>query len=203
MNYDRLEFVESIEELATMHGLEVPYEAGSGTTQIERHQRQSLYQLMESLSAFYQQSLKGQNAKQAREYLKHRGLSEEIIQHFAIGFAPPGWDNALKRFGRDGESRTALNDAGMLVTNDTGRTYDRFRERVMFLFAINAGGSSLLAGEFWVMECRSTSTPQKQKFFIKAASYMACMKHKSIIQTQPAYSLWKVYGCGGTRTIWY
>ncbi len=95
MNYDRLEFVESIEELATMHGLEVPYEAGSGTTQIERHQRQSLYQLMESLSAFYQQSLKGQNAKQAREYLKHRGLSEEIIQHFAIGFAPPGWDNAL------------------------------------------------------------------------------------------------------------
>ena len=79
MNYDRLEFVESIEELATMHGLEVPYEAGSGTTQIERHQRQSLYQLMESLSAFYQQSLKGQNAKQAREYLKHRGLREEII----------------------------------------------------------------------------------------------------------------------------
>lgn len=45
---------------------------------------------------------------------------------------PPGWDNALKRFGRDGESRTALNDAGMLVTNDTGRVYDRFRERVMF-----------------------------------------------------------------------
>ncbi|WP_145535247.1 DNA primase [Yersinia alsatica] len=132
MNYDRLEFVESIEELATMHGLEVPYEAGTGTTQIERHQRQSLYQLMESLSAFYQQSLKGQTANQAREYLKRRGLSEEIIQHFAIGFAPPGWDNALKRFGRDGESRTALNDAGMLVTNDTGRTYDRFRERVMF-----------------------------------------------------------------------
>ena len=57
MNYDRLEFVETIEELATMHGLEVPYEAGTGPTQIERHQRQSLYQLMEQLSAFYQQSL--------------------------------------------------------------------------------------------------------------------------------------------------
>ncbi|QCR37775.1 DNA primase [Nissabacter sp. SGAir0207] len=132
MNYDRLEFVESIEELATMQGLEVPYEAGSGPSQIERHQRQSLYQLMEQLSAFYQHALGQPNGQAARDYLQQRGLSQEIVQHFAIGFAPAGWDNALKRFGRDSESRTALNDAGMLVKNDQGRTYDRFRERVMF-----------------------------------------------------------------------
>ncbi|WP_411706039.1 DNA primase [Edaphovirga cremea] len=132
MNYDRLEFVESIEELATMHGLEVPYEAGTGPTQIERHQRQSLYQLMEQLSAFYQQSLTQPAAAQARNYLEQRGLSADITKHFAIGFAPAGWDNALKRFGRNPEDRSALNDAGMLVTNDQGRTYDRFRERVMF-----------------------------------------------------------------------
>ncbi|EPC4489408.1 DNA primase [Serratia liquefaciens] len=132
MNYDRLEFVETIEELATMHGLEVPYEAGSGPTQIERHQRQSLYQLMEQLSAFYQQSLHQSSGTPARNYLQQRGLSDDVIRHFAIGFAPAGWDNALKRFGRDAESRLALNDAGMLVTNDQGRSYDRFRERVMF-----------------------------------------------------------------------
>ncbi|ACY57466.1 DNA primase [Yersinia pestis D106004] len=98
MNYDRLEFVESIEELATMHGLEVPYEAGSGTTQIERHQRQSLYQLMESLSAFYQQSLKGQNAKQAREYLKHRGLSRRNHPTFCYRFCAPWLGQCLKTF---------------------------------------------------------------------------------------------------------
>ncbi|BEO44237.1 DNA primase [Serratia marcescens] len=132
MNYDRLEFVETIEELATMHGLEVPYEAGTGPTQIERHQRQSLYQLMEQLSAFYQQSLQQSSGAPARNYLHQRGLSDDIIRHFAIGFAPAGWDNALKRFGRDADSRRALNDAGMLVTNDQGRSYDRFRERVMF-----------------------------------------------------------------------
>lgn len=132
MNYDRLEFVESIEELATQHGLEVPYEAGSGPSQLERHQRQSLYQLMEGLSAFYQQSLPQENAAPARDYLARRGLSAEVIKHFAIGFAPPGWDNVLKRFGRDPENRQSLIDAGMLVTNDKGRSYDRFRERVMF-----------------------------------------------------------------------
>ncbi|SUX36548.1 DNA primase [Cedecea davisae] len=132
MNYDKLEFVESVEELATMHNLEVPYEAGNGPSQIERHQRQSLYQLMDGLNAFYQQSLKLPAAEPARQYLGKRGLSDEVIAHFAIGYAPPGWDNALKRFGGNSENRQALTDAGMLVTNDKGRSYDRFRERVMF-----------------------------------------------------------------------
>ena len=132
MNYDRLEFVESIEELATQHSLEVPYEAGSGPSPMERHQRQSLYQLMENLNGFYQQSLTQSNARAARDYLSNRGLSAEVIEHFAIGFAPPGWDNVLKRFGGNKEDRESLMEAGMLVSNDKGRTYDRFRERVMF-----------------------------------------------------------------------
>lgn len=132
MNYDRLEFVESIEELASMHSLEVPYESGTGTTALERHQRQSLYELMGQLSEFYQQALNEPAAAPAQHYLAQRGLSAEVIRHFAIGFAPAGWDNVLKRFGRHDEDRETLSDAGMLVKNEQGRTYDRFRERVMF-----------------------------------------------------------------------
>ncbi|MGC0795278.1 DNA primase [Pantoea agglomerans] len=132
MNFDRLEFVESIEELATSHGLDVPYEAGNGPSQIERHQRQSLYQLMENLNGFYQQGLQQSSAQPARDYLDRRGLSAEIINHFAIGYAPAGWDNVLKRFGKQSEDRESLMEAGMLVSNDKGRTYDRFRDRVMF-----------------------------------------------------------------------
>lgn len=133
MNYDRLEFVESIEELATLHGLEVPYEAGTGQTPIEKHQRQNLYQLMEQISHFYQHSLQQPAAGNARRYLAQRGLSDDVIQHFAIGFAPSGWDNVLKRFGGNSEQRSALNDAGMLVAREEhDRTYDRFRERIMF-----------------------------------------------------------------------
>jgi DNA primase len=132
MNYDRLEFIETIEELATMNGLEMPYEAGIGLTKIKRHQRQTLYQLMEQLSAFYQHALHQPAGTLARNYLQQRGFSDNVIRHFAIGFSPAGWDIALKRFGRDNNARSALNDAGMLVTNDQGRSYDRFRERVMF-----------------------------------------------------------------------
>lgn len=132
MNYDKLEFVESVEELAAMHNLEVPFEAGSGPSLIERHQRQTLYQLMDGLNAFYQQSLTQSAAEPARQYLSRRGLSSEVITRFAIGYAPPGWDNVLKRFGNNSENRKSLINAGMLVTNDQGRSYDRFRERVMF-----------------------------------------------------------------------
>lgn len=132
MNYDKLEFVETVEELAAMHNLDVPYEAGTGPSQIERHQRQNLYQLLDGLSAFYQQSLTQPNASDAREYLSRRGLSADVISRFAIGYAPAGWDNVLKRFGGNEENRQSLIDAGMLVTNDRGRSYDRFRERVMF-----------------------------------------------------------------------
>lgn len=132
MNFDRLEFVESIEELASMHGLEVPYESGGGTTPLERHQRQSLYELMGKLSDYYQQAFAQPVGMPAQRYLQQRGLSAEVIRHFAVGFAPAGWDNVLKRFGRNEDDRMTLRDAGMLVTNEQGRTYDRFRERVMF-----------------------------------------------------------------------
>ena len=132
MNHDRLDFVESVEELATQHGLEVPYEAGNGPSPMERHQRQSLYQLLEGLDSFYQQSLRNPQAKSAQQYLATRGLSQQVIDHFAIGYAPAGWDNVLKRFGQQKEDRESLMEAGMLVSNDSGRTYDRFRDRVMF-----------------------------------------------------------------------
>ncbi len=142
MHYDRLQFVESIEELATINGVAVLYEDGTAANHIEHQQRQNIYPLMEQIGEFYQQSLNSPSARSACHYLEQRGLSKEVIQHFAIGFSPVGWDNLVKRFGNNRENRATLNKTGMLVTNDTGRShaeqgdtghsYDRFRERIMF-----------------------------------------------------------------------
>lgn len=132
MNYDRLEFVETIEELAAMHGLEVIYDRNRGPLHIECQYRQNLYHLMEQLSTFYQQSLYHSIGTLARDYLQQRGLSDNVIRYFSIGFSPAGWHAALKRFGRNNDTRIALSNAGMLVTNERGRLYDRFRDRVMF-----------------------------------------------------------------------
>ncbi len=132
MHYDNLEFVETIEELAILHGLEVPYDRGNRFTKSKCHKRQILYQLMEQLSLFYQHSLYQSTGILALNYLQQRGLNDNIIRHFAIGFSPAGWDVALKRFGLNNDSLNSLNDAGMLATNYSGRYYDRFRNRVMF-----------------------------------------------------------------------
>ncbi len=132
MNFDRLDFVETIEELATLHGLEVPHETGQASTPMERHKRQSLYQLLEGLNQFYRQSLTTPNANQAVAYLAQRGLSDAVIEQFAIGYAPAGWDHALKNFGKQSDDRQSLVEAGMLVTKENGKSYDRFRDRIMF-----------------------------------------------------------------------
>ena len=71
-------------------------------------------------------------ARRAGDYLKQRGLSGEIANAYAIGYAPPGWDNLLKRFGKDPESVKRLSLSGLLAENETGRRYDRFRDRIMF-----------------------------------------------------------------------
>lgn len=135
MEYDRLEFVEAIEELASTLGLEVPREQGNFDKNFpvkSRAQKLELYDLMESISRLYKAELRKDSGAVAVEYLKQRGLSGEVVAKFGIGFVTEGWDTVKRHFGQDKASIDALIDAGMLIKTDNGRTYDRFRNRVMF-----------------------------------------------------------------------
>ncbi|HDL4214362.1 TPA: DNA primase, partial [Mannheimia haemolytica] len=132
MDYDKLEFPEAIEELAAMHGLEVPREnviQRDGKPQANFKTKRNLYELMEAVAKFYQQNLSHQIEPQS--YLQQRGLSEEIIERFEIGFAPNAFDAALRTFGQSQEDIQKLLDTGVLTKNDSGRIYDKFRNRVM------------------------------------------------------------------------
>lgn len=133
MEYDKLEFVEAIEELAALHGLEVPREniiQRDGKPPVSFKTRRNLYELLDGVAKFYQQQLTQDPPSQA--YLTQRGLSPEIIQRFEIGFAPNAMDSVLRRFGSNKDEIQKLLDTGMLSQNDSGRVYDRFRNRVMF-----------------------------------------------------------------------
>ncbi|MDT9587380.1 MAG: DNA primase [Candidatus Arsenophonus melophagi] len=132
MNYEKLNFVETIEELASMHGLEIPYETSNISNKVEKYQRQSLYQLMTNINQFYQKSLNQKEGYNAKKYLIQRGLTHEIINYFSIGFSPKGLDSLVRHFANQAEYLKQLDAVGMLVTNNNGRTYDRFRERIMF-----------------------------------------------------------------------
>ena len=129
MEYDNLGFVETIEELASQQGLEVPREQGVQ----QGPDLRPLYDLMEQVNRFYLWQLrKHPSASQAINYLKQRGFSGDIAAEFEIGFAPPGWDNLIQQLGQDKTGLSQLRDTGMISEPDADKCYDRFRERIMF-----------------------------------------------------------------------
>lgn len=139
MEFERLEFVEAIEELASYLGLDVPREQRSGGSgqfksgpQASSSEKRSLYDLMGSIAQFYRNQLKQPSSKVAIEYLKDRGLSGEIVQKFGIGYVADEWDLVRKNFGQNKDNQDMLITGGMLIENDKGNRYDRFRGRIMF-----------------------------------------------------------------------
>ncbi|APD85127.1 DNA primase [Alteromonas sp. Mex14] len=135
MEFDRLEFVEAIEELARYHGLEVPREKGSRPAMSEekKQQQQDDYAVMEQVARFFQHQLRQNgNSKKAIDYLKNRGLSGDIVKQWEIGYAPDSWDALLNTFGKDPQRIKQLIDLKLVNRNDQGRTYDFFRDRIMF-----------------------------------------------------------------------
>ena len=130
MEYEHLDFVEAIESLAEGMGIIVPREKGSsGPSEAQRQRSKDLYTLLEDANKYYQLQLKGSD--KAVSYLKGRDLSGEISQRFNIGYSPAGWDNLLNQFIQQ-YSEQQLVDSGLIIKKDDGKTYDRYRERIMF-----------------------------------------------------------------------
>src|SRR3989344_4964391 len=134
MDHDQLDFPQAIEDLAKRAGMEVPREEGGRNNKPRQPTDSPLYPLLTAAAEFYKQALKSHpQRKAAIEYLKGRGLSGEIARDFGMGFAPPGWDNLLKHPASDSLQQKAMIDAGLLVENaESGKRYDRFRDRIMF-----------------------------------------------------------------------
>ena len=139
MEFDRLDFPDAIEELASHYGMEVPREENKASPAEQRkqqkayQQKQDDYQLMEQISRFYQQQLKEATDKDtAIDYLKGRGLTGEVVKRFAVGYISDAWDGMMKVFGQSYASNTQLVDLGMAIQGDKNKPYDRFRGRIMF-----------------------------------------------------------------------
>jgi DNA primase len=125
MQYEGLEFVDAIEELARNAGLEVPREGGGAPPK----PRNELYETLERAADFFQQQLRAHSP--AIEYLKSRGLSGEICRDFGVGFAPESWDALLKHIGGSEPEIKLMQRAGLL-SEGKNKVYDKFRNRIMF-----------------------------------------------------------------------
>jgi DNA primase len=128
MEREHVDFGEALRTLAAQTGVTLP----------ERHdasqddEARRLYSILERAQTFYTGSLFGVTGTRAREYLAHRGISEETIKTFGLGYAPSG-NGLLRYLEKDGFTEQELQAAGVIsVTEDEGRPYDFFRDRVLF-----------------------------------------------------------------------
>jgi DNA primase len=147
MQYSGLGFIEAVEDLAASAGMQVPQQIA--VRRQDEAKKAPLTEFMARAAKYYREQLKA--SPRAVDYLKRRGLSGEIAARFSLGYAPDGWQNLDQVFAD--YKAAELAECGLVIDNEQGRRYDRFRDRIMFPIldqrsnVIGFGGRILDSGE--------------------------------------------------------
>lgn len=131
LEHDRMQFIEAVEALAQMAGVEVPRDEAA----VRRDDgRAKLLDVVDRADRWFRQQLRVHpRRQQAVEYLRRRGVDGEVARTFGIGYAPGGYHNLLEALGGGDSMKALLIEAGLLAVGDEGREpYDRFRDRIIF-----------------------------------------------------------------------
>lgn len=127
MAYERLEFLDAVEELARLAGMDLPKTGGDGGS------TRRLLEWVAQADRFFRRQLREHPARQrAVDYLRQRGLTGRIAHVFGIGYAPPGWENLSRALRAAGAAAEDLLTAGLVARDAQGRPRDRFRDRIIF-----------------------------------------------------------------------
>lgn len=133
MAYEGITFPEAVQALARQYGIELPSRQMAPHEQKQASEREQLLKLNRKVLEFYrEQLLKSPAGQTARQYLKNRGTTRELVDRFGLGFAPAGWDNLIRFLSRSGIKLPLAEKAGLIVAKKQRGFYDRFRNRIMF-----------------------------------------------------------------------
>ena len=127
-----LDFKESLEQLAAEAGIELGHVPHDPHAAERKARKQLLLDMHDEANAFFQRNLRMATGDIAKRYLSNRGMTQDIIERFGLGYSPEDWhglDNFLKTKSRTSEEGV---EAGLLSKNDKGNIYDRFRSRLIF-----------------------------------------------------------------------
>jgi DNA primase len=127
MNYDRLEFLDAVDELAKRVGMEVPRDT---RVRNEDSDTRDIYSAVDAAAHFFQKQFA--DSDKARAYVDRRGIDAGIVERFMIGYAPDGFSGLRDALGTDPRRMQLLERAGLFSKNDKGHVYDKFRDRLMF-----------------------------------------------------------------------
>ena len=141
MEYQGLGFIDAVKELAQRAGMQVPESEGRGARDEKPGQTRMLIEIMARAAQYYKDQLKA--SPRAIEYCKKRGLTGEVAARFGMGYAPDGWQNLQAVFPDYNNDELKL--AGLVIENEAGRRYDRFRDRLMIPI-INPKGDIIAFG---------------------------------------------------------
>jgi DNA primase len=137
MEVEGLAFPEAVEQLANMAGMALP--AVDPEAEKRAEQNKKTISWIEQAQVFYEKSLRRDIGKQAREYLKSRGLTSDDCTRFGIGYAPDSFDGLRDELAQQGAKLERLVEAGLLIKPDEDKSskkpWDRFRNRIMFPIA--------------------------------------------------------------------
>jgi len=127
MEYQKVTFPESIKILADRYNIPIQFEEGDGSSELFS----SLYELHTIAVDLFQENLFSDKGKDAYAYLKERGLTEDFIKQFKVGFAIDSWDQLVNRCKGKGFTQSHIAKSGLFTQSEKG-TFDRFRSRIMF-----------------------------------------------------------------------
>ncbi|HUT03675.1 MAG TPA: DNA primase [bacterium] len=139
MKIDGLTFGQAVRALATRYGVPLRTEDGEKIDETARL-RQALLDLNRKVAAHFQRNLiDGEVGSLALEYLKERGVGDDAIRTFGIGYAKESWDDVCGKFGKKGSGLELLETVGLASKGKQGSSYDRFRGRIIFPIVDVAG----------------------------------------------------------------
>ena len=127
MEYQKITFPEAIKTLADRYSIPIQFEEGDSGSELYS----SLYELHNIAVKLFQDNLFSQRGKSALTYLTDRGLTEDILKQFKVGFAMDSWDQLVKQCTGKGFTKSHINQSGLFTQSEKG-TFDRFRSRIMF-----------------------------------------------------------------------
>src|SRR3954453_8468368 len=142
---DNLDFVAAVEKLAAKAGIQLRYTTGGESR--ERQRRKQLVEVVDkAVEWFHSRLLTAPDAREARDYLRRRGLAGDVARTFKLGWSPDAWDELSRDLLRAGVAGDLLRETGLAFTNKANRQQDSFRGRVIFPIFTETGDPVAFGG---------------------------------------------------------
>lgn len=132
MEYENYSFGEALQHLADRAGVQLPKIEYSGEAKRKAEQRAALLEINKLAAGYFYYQLRRENGKQAHDYLTGRGLSEETIKKFGLGYSDKYSDDLYKYLKSKNYSDELLRDSGLFNVDERRGMYDKFWNRVIF-----------------------------------------------------------------------